>query len=30
VQFVGIGAIRVAGRSGCGRNQFWATAIFFG
>jgi len=30
VQFVGIGAIRVDGRSGCGRNQFWATAIFFG
>jgi hypothetical protein len=30
VQFVGIGVIYVAGRSGCGRNQVWATAIFFG
>ena len=30
VQFVGIGVIHVAGKSGCGRHQFWATAIFFG
>ncbi len=30
VDFVGIGAIHVSGRSGCGRNQVWATAIFFG
>ena len=30
VDFVGIGAIHTSGRSGCGRNQFWATAIFFG
>jgi cysteine-rich secretory family protein len=30
VDFVGIGAIHRSGRSGCGRNQFWATAIFFG
>ncbi len=30
VDFVGIGVIHTAGRSGCGRNQFWATAIFFG
>jgi hypothetical protein len=30
VDFVGIGVIRVSGRSGCGRNQVWATAIFFG
>jgi len=30
VDFVGIGVIHVAGKSGCGRHQFWATAIFFG
>lgn len=30
VDFVGIGVIHVAGRSGCGRNRIWATAIFFG
>lgn len=30
VEFVGIGVIHVSGRSGCGWNQFWATAIFFG
>lgn len=30
VDVVGIGVIRVSGRSGCGRNVFWATAIFFG
>jgi len=30
LDFVGIGAIHVSGRSGCGKNQVWATAIFFG
>jgi uncharacterized protein YkwD len=30
VDFVGVGVVHVAGRSGCGRNQVWATAIFFG
>jgi hypothetical protein len=30
LDFVGIGVIHVAGRSGCGRDQVWATAIFFG
>ncbi len=30
LDFVGIGVIHVSGRSGCGRNQVWATAIFFG
>lgn len=30
VDFVGIGVIHVFGRSACGWNQVWATAIFFG
>ncbi len=30
VRFVGIGTIAVDGRSGCGRNQVWGTAIFYG
>ena len=30
VRFVGIGTIAVSGRSGCGRNQIWGTAIFYG
>jgi hypothetical protein len=30
VDFVGIGVLHVSGRSGCGRNQVWTTAIFFG
>lgn len=30
VRFVGIGTIAVSGRSGCGRNQVWGTAIFYG
>jgi hypothetical protein len=30
LDFVGIGVIHVSGRSGCGRDQVWATAIFFG
>jgi len=30
LDFVGIGVIHVSGRSGCGRDQLWATAIFFG
>jgi len=29
LDFVGIGVIHVAGRSRCGRNQVWASAIFF-
>ena len=30
LDFVGIGVIHASGRSGCGRDQVWATAIFFG
>jgi hypothetical protein len=30
LDFVGIGVIHVSGRSDCGRDQVWATAIFFG
>jgi cysteine-rich secretory family protein len=30
VDFLGIGVIHTSGRSGCGKDQFWATAIFFG
>lgn len=29
-RFVGIGTIALSGRSGCGRNQIWGTAIFYG
>jgi hypothetical protein len=30
LDFTGIGVIHVSDRSGCGRDQVWATAIFFG
>jgi len=30
LDFVGIGVIHVSGGSGCGGDQVWATAIFFG
>jgi hypothetical protein len=30
LDFAGIGVIHVSDRSGCGRDQVWATAIFFG
>jgi len=28
--YVGIGVIKVDGKSACGRNSFWATEIFYG
>ncbi len=30
MRYVGIGVLKVTGRSSCGKNEFWTTAILYG